>query len=1293
MKRIVEHIFLLLAFLAFGLSAASFVWLEQNAPGATDEQYISTVQQRVKEELKTSTSELQNVVDQLKRNPKSTFSELQLPTRYPYFVFRNRQLFYWSDYRFIPEYTQMAQVTGPKLVEFEQGQYIVSHQRVVTGGNAMDVFSLVNISHDYQSNNAYAQSGYNPDIFALNPQTITDQRQNTFQAIYDNASAFLFSVVPPKVSDYRNHSTPVNTVILITIGIIFLGMYVLQLIVKLARKRHYERGFILLAAYLIVLRAGMLYAGLPFLFIESDLFNPKFYASSVLVPSLGDLLLNILVVVILAFYWVNYYYRSRSYLFMVHRPYWLKSLISVICVVASYGVFAVCYTEWNNIYDKSQFTLDITLDIRFSFLKVVSLAVFVLISFAYFLLTHLLAALFLRYNPIPEQTADNLPVSLAKNRRERILSVGRAILLILAGTGLVTLIMSVLDWPLKWIFLLNGIYFLLIYVGQFPKTLYSFRYKTSIYLFLAAFICALASAYVVYNQEIKKKLTHEKEFASQLLAENDVFREFLLNKAQDSIAKDPTIANVLQKETMLVRERIQQRVKTMYLEKYFDKYDIEVFSFRADGRSLDISPDATNLEQLKTRYRQASYKTEYPTIFFINEIDNQFIKQYVCFITIQRPGSSGTQDPIGYIVLDLRLQNERPKSVYPELLSDANFIQNPDSQEYSYAFFSDRNLNSMPIYSSDNQSQRRSLYSTGTYNYDRRFDLNLLGNKDLYDKGILVNGYQHVAQRRQDGRTVVVSSPEYPFQNIVSNFSFLYLILVLMIIFVIIGYAIKYRFSPFNINFSTQIQILLNIAFFVPLTLVIVIILTVTSSNYGTNQENAYISNTRNIASNFLTYLDEHMLAQKRSKASMEEELSKIARDADIDINLFDAKGRLYTSTRPLIYESGYLSKRINPEAYVHIIEDKENQVILDESLGDKQYRTAYVGVKSYGGKLLGVLSVPYFYAGPELDRQIIDVIASALSIFTGLLIVFLIVSYVASHRLTAPLQMLTQKIRKTNLDHPNEPLKWRSDDEIGLLIQAYNQMLVKLEESKQALAQTEKQSAWREMAKQVAHEIKNPLTPMKLTLQHLQRTLPNSNGSGSNSGESATRRVIQRTFDSLLEQIDNLSDIATSFSDFAKMPLPKKEVFEVTNVLNRQADLYADDPRITLQRQIAPGPVMTTGDRQLIGRIITNLIINAIQSVPADRRPVIDLRLYKNNEEVQIEIHDNGVGIPDAIRTKVFLPNFSTKRGGTGLGLAIAKRGVEHAGGNIWFETTEGVGTSFFVSLPLANVAESVGR
>ncbi|MDB5242872.1 MAG: histidine kinase, partial [Spirosoma sp.] len=1123
MKRIERHLFLVLAIVSVCLSTFCYVVLERNAPNATDEQYVNTVQERVKAIMGVSTRELHDVASLLKRTTNPTFAELNVKTQHPYYVFKDSALVFWSDYRFIPAYGQIAARTSPRLVDFEQGRYVVSHERVVRIDGTWDVFSLVNVFRSYPQNNAFLQSGYNTLLFALDPAAISQQPQSAYQAITDNKGVFLFSVMPPRLNAYRNHSTPVNTVFWASLGTLFLGFYVLQLISQLRRKREYEWAFGWLASYLIVMRAVMLYFGVPFLFIETDLFNPKFYYLSILGPSLGDLLLNALVVAVLALYWVRYYYRSRSYTYLLHRPQRVRTVLSVGFVVLSYVVFGRCYTELNHIYEKSPFTLDITLNIRFSLLKIASLVLIVAIAIIYFLVMHLLGSLFVRYN--------------------RAESTSRGLLLILMGTVIAVGLLALLGWRLNGLLLLHGGYFFFIYVGGLPKTLYTFRYKTSIYLFMAAFFFAVTTAYVVYSQEVRKQLVYKREFGKQLLAENDELGEFLLNKARQTIARDAEIARLLQIDTLLVRERIQQRVKVLHLDKYIGKYDVGVSSFRNTGRPLDLNPNAATLISLGNRYRRPAFQTQYPGVYLIREGENQVVKQYICFVTVQRPVFRPIQiptaariDTVGYVVLDLRLRSEGPASGYPDLLIDTKFSQNPDAREYSYAVYSSERsyvpapaipaaTSSAGVVGPTGNSTLRLLYSTGTYNYERKLPPSMLANASLFGEGLSSNDFLHVAQRGRDGRLVVVSSAEYPYRSIFSNFSFVFLLLVLTVVLGIIANAIEYGFLQFSINYSTRIQILLNVAFFMPLLLVIVIILSVIGSNNITNQENDYISNTRNIAANFLTYLEEHMQAKKRSKASLDEELSKTARDAGIDINLFDAQGQLYTSTHPLMYESNYLSKRINPEAYIRIAEDKENQILLNESLGNRQYRTAYAGIKSYDGRLLGILSIPYFYARSELDRQIIDVFAPALSIFTALFLFFLVLSYFASNVLTKPLRLLTQKIRKTNLDRPNDPLPWNSDDEIGLLIREYNRMLVKLEDSRRALTRNEKQSAWREMAKQVAHEIKNPLTPMKLTLQHLQRTLPTSHGADGILGgndEQARRQVIKRTFDSLLDQIDN---------------------------------------------------------------------------------------------------------------------------------------------------------------------------
>ncbi|WP_310588250.1 sensor histidine kinase [Larkinella terrae] len=1231
MSLLNKHIFLILSILALGLSVFFYSVLERGAISAADEQYLRTTQQRIKTELAISGEEVQAISELLKKKPPYTFAELSRETKYPYYIFRNKQLLYWSDFRFIPDYKRLKSIIYPKLVQFPQGQYLVNRQFIKQQNDSLEVFSLVNVFRKYQNENSYLRSGYNRDLFSLDPKEISTEKGSLYQSMYDQTPVFLFSVIQPELESYQNQTSPVNTVILATLSVFFMGVYLIRRTLNLRRSRHYGAGFIILALYLVVLRSVMLYFGVPFLFYETALFNPRYFGSSVVAPSLGDQLLNCIVMVILALYLANTFYRTRSYYWLLRKSDGLKAIISVATVILSYGVFYGCYHELSTIYGKSEFTLDITLSLSFTSLKLACLLVYIAISTVFFLLQHVFSSLFIRLN----------------------LSYWRGLLWFSIGTLVSVFILWQSSLPMPWIIGLQGLYFMVLYISRFPRALYSFRYKTTLYLFFTALICAALSTYVVYNQGLKKDRTNKSEFGEQLLVENDAFGEFLLNKTKTSITQDADILRALTSDTILVNERIQQRIKSTYLDDYFQRYTTHVLVFNTLIPSADSQLAEASYQKYVQQFRQERYQTQYPDIYFINNAGNNFVKQYVQFLDIKQGDKR-----IGHIVLDLKLSNTDHENPYSNL-TDKKFIQAPETQVYNYAIYN---------------PSKQLLYSSREYNYERKLPVKYLSDPVFYEEGISHNAYKHVGFKNQSGRIVVVSSKDYPIRNIFSNFSFLYLVLILYVLVLILGYSIRFGFSRFYINYSTKTQLYLNAAFFLPLVLVVAITFGVISSNYDAYQETTYLTNAKNISSNFLGSWSGFLNA-KTSEGVIEQELNKITQDDDIDISVFDNQGNLCCSTQPLVYESGHLSKRINPAAYIHLIEDKENQVLLTESLGTKQYRTAYASIKSYDGRLLGIIGVSHFSSEPELEHQMIDIVTTALSVFTGLFLIFLFVSYWASNVLTKPLKIITQKIRKTNLDRFNEPLDWKSDDEIGLLIGEYNRMLVKLEEKKQALSQSEKQSAWREMAKQVAHEIKNPLTPMKLTLQHLQRTLQSDN--------PTARRVLQRTLETLLDQIDNLSDIATSFSDFAKMPLPKNELFEITSVINKAADLYADDGKITLVRDISPYPVMVMGDRQLIGRILTNLIINSVQSVSSDRKPVIQLRLAVTDEHINIEISDNGAGVPEAIRSKIFLPNFSTKEGGSGLGLAIAKRGIEHAGGSIWFETATGEGSTFFITLP----------
>jgi nitrogen fixation/metabolism regulation signal transduction histidine kinase len=236
--------------------------------------------------------------------------------------------------------------------------------------------------------------------------------------------------------------------------------------------------------------------------------------------------------------------------------------------------------------------------------------------------------------------------------------------------------------------------------------------------------------------------------------------------------------------------------------------------------------------------------------------------------------------------------------------------------------------------------------------------------------------------------------------------------------------------------------------------------------------------------------------------------------------------------------------------------------------------------------------------------------------------------------------------------------------------------MILELEDSTSKLAESERQGAWKEMAKQVAHEIKNPLTPMKLSLQHLQFAIQRN--------DENLQEKIKKTTQLLIEQIDSLSAMAEEFSSFAKMPEPKMELINLTHVLDSAVSLFSKEENVTLDYLPLSSTIMVMADQHQLGRVFTNILKNAIQAIPEDRKGLIRIRAEVTPQQVNVSFEDNGIGISSDLRKRIFSPNFSTKNSGMGLGLAISKRIVELFGGSIHFQSVEDKGTTFYVMLPL---------
>ena len=298
-------------------------------------------------------------------------------------------------------------------------------------------------------------------------------------------------------------------------------------------------------------------------------------------------------------------------------------------------------------------------------------------------------------------------------------------------------------------------------------------------------------------------------------------------------------------------------------------------------------------------------------------------------------------------------------------------------------------------------------------------------------------------------------------------------------------------------------------------------------------------------------------------------------------------------------------------------------------------------------------------------------------NIYVFLIILGTVTAVIVSNNVTKPLRMIRERLRQIGLNKRNEKINYKSHDEVGELISEYNRMVDELDDKAQQLAQSERESAWREMAKQIAHEIKNPLTPMKLKVQYLKRAW--------DDGVSNFNERLEKFTNSMISQIDTLSGIATEFSNFAKMPKAKKQPLVVENEVKEVVSLFENTHGVRLDFNADNADMCKVYvDKDQLSRVFSNLIKNAIQAIPSGRKGYVKLAVNCENEYVYISIEDNGVGISKDIQNKLFNPNFTTKSTGVGMGLAISKRIIEDFDGELWYETELNKGTTFHIRLPI---------
>lgn len=425
---------------------------------------------------------------------------------------------------------------------------------------------------------------------------------------------------------------------------------------------------------------------------------------------------------------------------------------------------------------------------------------------------------------------------------------------------------------------------------------------------------------------------------------------------------------------------------------------------------------------------------------------------------------------------------------------------------------------------------------------------------------------------------------------------------------------------------------------------------------------------------NYVLATTTYPLTEQNLPLIFKDKIHELADIHNLEINIYSLNGKLLKSSKAS-FSVDDVSPPI-PNYIIRLVQSSIEKRYVDiKNVDGLKNRSSYSQIKDNKFKPLGILNLPYVEDDSFYEDEIQEFLIRLSQVYAFMLLIAFALAYFLASYITKSLKTISDKINETSLNQKNEKIVIEANSrEINSLIKAYNDMVDKLEESATMLAQSEREQAWREMAKQVAHEIKNPLTPMRLTVQSFERKF--------NPEDPDLKQKLNDYSKTLIQQIDTMSSVASAFSNFASMPAQQNETLNVVEVVEFSLDIFNED---YLVFESDEEEIITKMDRTQLVRIITNLVKNAIQAIPEEQvEKSIIVAVKQVENDVNITVKDNGIGIETENIEYIFEPKFTTKTSGMGLGLGIIKNIIENYKGTITFETEYGKGTTFTVSLPI---------
>jgi two-component system nitrogen regulation sensor histidine kinase NtrY len=1163
----------------------------------------------------------------------------------PYGVFlfaetlsEQQDLLFWNNQKIVPPSADFNLPDGEYFKDLVNGSFVVIKSRLIFPDMSNNIIAHVMIPVKSQY---YLETDYLMDEF------VHDEDASKKVEISLKATEYPIQSESGKTLFYLQRKSHTNlavtdtlTIVLRMAALIFLLVFIHLTGEAIVHKSRGLYGVIFFSGAMFLVRYLLFKFGNLFSFRQFPLFDPTIYGANNLNPSLGDLLINsIMVCWIVLFTWYNLGPRQRIPSFLSGKRIYAAGFVALFVLV--FATFQLANVVRSLVAD-SKISFNVTDFFGLDVYTVIGLIVLALLSLSYYYFTRLL------FRFIFTAFKDHYYYVYFS-----LLLVGLLYLTLRSGNPIVLFHLPVLIWLLVYTLLVSQEKFL---INRFRVTV------AGVLFWIFVFSVSLSAIILQANRQNEMKL--RKSIAEKQHARTDPTNDRTVNIAISYLNNRFLLHNFWRFANPDESRRIRDSIITRAFISYARRYDTKIYVFDAANQPIN-NEDSMGFPELNTLFTVQSKPTQLPGLNYL-ESSGSFT-----YIT-RRLVTDSTRELGSFFILSTPRQYVATQKLYPELFRQVSRVKDPENSNlYFHAVYLDKKLQSasskypFPIEITESQVPQS------------EFD------------PLRVNGdYDELWYKPSSRKVVVVAKKKDSLIESITLFSYIFCAFLFMVGFIqLVSYILKglqdWRSFRFLAQFSIRSQIHGTVIFISVLSFLIIGVATISFfiARYDRNNIDKLSVTSDIMVREFQKRLKDTSdfnpnLSDPASIYNMRRLIKDVADIHAADVNVYDLEGNLQVSSDEEVYRQGVLSKKMHPEAFYHLQRMRQVQYVQKEELSSLKYWSIYSAVRNDSFQAVKYLNIPYFSSQLDLQQEISNFLVTIINLNAFILLIAGIIALFITNKITQSFSLIGEKMKEITLGRTNEEIVWNRDDEIGELVNEYNKMVHQLEESAEALAKSEREGAWREMARQVAHEIKNPLTPMKLSIQYLQKVVDSNQGN--------VKELTANVANTLIEQIDHLSKIAADFSQFANIGNKKIELVDLHQVIGILVDLYSSNPKVRINWRKIPGSLVMKADKTHMNRVFTNLLANAVDACAHKDSCRIIIDEEQQEQMVTIRIRDNGEGIPEEMHNKIFTPNFTTKTSGTGLGLAMCKSIVEQAGGQIWFETEVGKGTTFFVTLPV---------